>query len=305
MNFKGQHILTARQFDKEGLFAVFEEAKKMEKIVEGGRDSDILAGKYMATLFFEASTRTRFSFEVSMQRLGGKVVSNADMKGTSSLRKQETLEDTAKVVSQMVDVLVIRHSDVGSLAKFAAGSDVPVINAGEGAAEHPTQGLLDLYTILKHKGGFDGLTVGLMGDLKNSRVQHSECTLLKHFDVKFVFHSPSSLMVPEETLNELKGHDVKIVDSMEELIGVSDVISVSRVQQERFENEEEYRKVAGSYILNADMMRLARKDAIVIQPLPRVDEVAVEVDNDPRAKYFEQVRNGVAVRMALLKLVLA
>ncbi|MBI2634909.1 aspartate carbamoyltransferase, partial [Candidatus Peregrinibacteria bacterium] len=246
MVFKDQHILTAGQFDKEGLFVLFEEAKKMEEIVKSGRDSDVLAGKYMATLFFEASTRTRFSFEAAMMHLGGRVLSNADMKGTSSLRKQETLEDTAKVVSQMANVLVVRHYEVGSLAKFAKGSDVPVINAGEGPAEHPTQGALDLYTIWKERRSLDRLTVGMIGDLKNSRVQHSQCTLLKHFDVKFVLYSPESLKMPHEVLKELSGHEVKIAESVEDLVEAADVISVSRVQEERFEDKNEYRKVAGS-----------------------------------------------------------
>lgn len=304
MVFKDQHILTAGQFDKEGLFVLFEEAKKMEEIVKSGRDSDVLAGKYMATLFFEASTRTRFSFEAAMMHLGGRVLSNADMKGTSSLRKQETLEDTAKVVSQMANVLVVRHYEVGSLAKFAKGSDVPVINAGEGPAEHPTQGALDLYTIWKERRSLDRLTVGMIGDLKNSRVQHSQCTLLKHFDVKFVLYSPESLKMPHEVLKELSGHEVKIAESVEDLVEAADVISVSRVQEERFEDKNEYRKVAGSYVIDAVLMKKTKNDAIVIQPLPRVGEVSADVDSDPRAKYFEQVKNGVVVRMALLKLVL-
>lgn len=302
MDFKGQNILTAEQFDKEGLFKLFEEAREMEKALKRGRDLDVLRGKYMATLFFEASTRTRFSFETAMMRLGGKVVSNADMRGTSSLRKFESLYDTAKVVSQMVDVLVIRHYESGSMAEFAEGSDVPVINAGEGPSEHPTQGLLDLYTIWKEKGKFDGLTIGMVGDLKNSRVQHSQCELLKHFDCRFIFVSPKQLVMPEKYS---EGLDFRVESDYAKAIKDMDVVSISRIQSERFDNEEEYKKFVGLYVLDEKMMKHAKKDAIVLQPLPRVDEIAREVDKDPRAKYFEQVRNGVAVRMALLKLVLA
>lgn len=307
MKFRGQDILTARQFDKEGLFLLFREAREMEKAFASGKDLDILVGKYMATLFFEASTRTRFSFETAMMRLSGKVVSNADMKGTSSLRKFETLYDTAKVVSQMVDVIVVRHYEAGSLAEFAEGSDVPVINAGEGVEEHPTQGLLDLYTIWKEKGRIDGLTIGMVGDLKNSRVQHSQCTLLRYFDCKFVFVSPASLKMPDGFVDGLKnsGHKIEIDNDYEHAIAGMDVVSISRIQSERFKNEKEYKKYSGMYVLNGEMMEHAKKDAIILQPLPRVDEIAIEVDKDPRAKYFEQVRNGVAVRMALLKLVLA
>lgn len=295
MKFKGQDILSTRQFDKEGMFELFEEAREMEKVVARGGSQD-LAGKIMATLFFEASTRTRFSFETAMLRLGGQVVSNADMKGTSSLRKFESLYDTGKAVSQMVDVLVVRHPEVGSVAEIARGSDVPVLNAGEGPAEHPTQGLLDVYTIWKEFGKLDGLKIGMMGDLKNSRVQHSQYDLLRHFDVEFLFNAPVGLEMPAEHAGRVAG--------LEELVSEADVISVSRVQVERFNSEEEYRKVAGSYVLDAALMSRAKKSAIVIQPLPRVDEVSVEVDSDSRARYFQQVANGVAVRMALLKKVL-
>lgn len=305
MNLKGQNILSTRQFDRKNLLGLFEEAKKMEKvIVQGG--SNHLAGKIMATLFYEPSTRTRFSFEVAMQRLGGRVVSNADMMTTSSFTKMETLEDTGKVVSQMVDVIVMRHPEPGSVARLASKSDVPVINAGDGPAEHPTQALLDLYTIWKKFGKLDGLKIGMMGDLKNSRVQHSQVWLLKNFKVEFVLCSPAGLEMPKEILKEMKeaGLSYGSVKKLENLVAEADVISVTRIQKERFPSVAEYKKFAGLFILDANAMKKAKKNAIVIQPLPRVDEVTVEVDDDPRAKYFEQVGNGVAVRMALLKMVL-
>ncbi|MFH1284236.1 MAG: aspartate carbamoyltransferase [Candidatus Peregrinibacteria bacterium] len=300
-----RHILSTSEFDQSSLSALFEKASEMEKIIEKG-GSDIMNGKILATLFFEPSTRTRFSFETAMLRLGGKVISNAQMMETSSIRKSETLQDTGKVVSQMVDIIVMRHPEAGSVAKLAEKSDVPVINAGDGPNEHPTQGLLDLYTIWKAKGGFDGLTIGMVGDLKYGRVPHSQCDLLKHFDVKFVFVSPEELAMPDAVVRELKaaGREVKVVGNMEEVIPEMDVISMTRVQKERFENEKEYEKYAGSYVLTESLMALAKKDAIVIHPLPRVDEIDVSVDSDPRAKYFEQVKNGVVVRMALMCVVL-
>ncbi|MBI5754171.1 aspartate carbamoyltransferase [Candidatus Peregrinibacteria bacterium] len=312
MKFQGQHILSTQQFDKKSLLSLFAEAKKMEKVVKSGPDVKSgsssrfgrdLKGKIMATLFYEPSTRTRFSFETAMLRLGGGVVSNADMMQTSSIKKLETLEDTGKVVSQIVDVIVMRHPESGAVALFAQHSDVPVINAGDGSNEHPTQALLDLYTIWKEFGKIDGLTIGMIGDLKNSRVQHSQIGLLKHFKVKFVLVSPRGLEMPSAILKEM-GASAKVVLTPEDMVETADVISVSRIQKERFVSEREYKQFVGSFVVDAALMKKAKKNAIVMQPLPRVDDIAVEVDSDPRARYFEQVRNGVAVRMALLKMVL-
>lgn len=306
MKFKGEHILSTQQFDKEGLMSLFAEAKKMEKVIaeaKNGKESKVLAGKIMATLFYEPSTRTRFSFEAAMIRLGGRVLSNADMMQTSSIKKLETLEDTGKVVSQIADVIAMRHPEQGSVAVLAERSDVPVINAGDGSNEHPTQALLDLYTIWKEFGRIDGLTIGMIGDLKNSRVQHSQFGLLKHFKVKFVLVSPRGLEMPAAILKEM-GSAAKVVLTPEDMVASADVISVSRIQKERFVSEREYKKFVGQFVVDAELMKKAKKTAIVMQPLPRVDDIAVEVDSDPRARYFDQVGNGVAVRMALLKMVL-
>lgn len=277
----------------------------MEKVIEKG-GNDMMKGKILATLFFEPSTRTRFSFEAAMLRLGGKVISNADMMETSSFKKMEDLYDTGKVVSQIADVIVVRHPEAGSVEELAKGSDVPVINAGDGPAQHPSQALLDVYTIWKEKGTLDGLCVGMVGDLKYGRVPHSQCDLLKHFDVKFVFVSPEGLKMPDEILMELReaGRNITVTEKLADVIGEMDVISMTRIQKERFEDEKEYKKYAGFYILNDKLMKNAKKDAIVIHPLPRVDEISKEVDSDPRAKYFEQVKNGVAIRMAMLAKVL-
>jgi aspartate carbamoyltransferase len=302
MKFKGGNILSAGQFDRAGLINLFKEALNMEKIVKKGQ-SDILKGKVMATLFFEPSTRTRFSFETAMLRLGGRVISNADMVSTSSFTKFETLEDTGKVVSQMADVIVMRHPVAGSVSTLAKFSDVPVINAGDGSAEHPTQALLDLYTIWKNFGRIDGLTIGMVGDLKNSRVQHSQCEMLKHFKVKFVLCSPKGLEMPKEIVEDLcrKDLNAQVVNDLKKFVGMVDVLSVSRIQKERFVSEREYKKFAGTFVINAQLMKFAKKSAVVIHPLPRVDEISADVDGDPRTKYFEQVKNGVFVRMALLK----
>ncbi len=306
MDFKGQSIISTKQFDKDSLLELFELAKKMEEILDNGGRKDLLHGKILATLFFEPSTRTRFSFETAMLRLGGKVISNADMMSTSSLKKRETLEDTGKVLSQMADIIAMRHPEAGSVAKLASKSDVPVINGGDGSAEHPTQGLLDVYTIWKEFGKFDGLTIGVYGDLKYGRAPHSHCDLLSNFDTKFIFVSPEALKYPPEIVEEFKqgGHGVIETEDLKSVIGDMDVVSCTRVQEERFETKEEYEKYAGVYVLDKELAEKVKKDAIIIHPLPRVDEIAVEVDSDPRVKYFEQVRNGVAIRMALMLMVL-
>jgi aspartate carbamoyltransferase len=306
MKFKGQHILSTKQFDKNSLLAFFGRMKKMEKVVVdgvvGGKQSKLCEGKILATLFYEPSTRTRFSFETAMLRLGGRVISNFDMLKTSSVAKMESLRDTGKVVSQMVDVIAMRHPEVGSVEELAKGSDVPVINAGDGIGEHPTQALLDLYTIWKNKGDVSGLTVGMIGDLKNGRVPHSQCSLLKHFGCKFIFVSPVALKMPRDVVAELKacGCEIIEVEELAEVVGKMDVICMTRIQKERFSSEKEYERYAGRYILDGKMMKLAKKNAIVLHPLPRVDEISSDVDDDVRAKYFEQVKNGVAVRMALI-----
>ncbi len=308
MNLSTKHILSTSQFDKATLLELFEEAGKMEKVLEdasNGKQSNLLAGKIMAALFYEPSTRTRFSFEVAMQRLGGTVVSNADMMATSSAKKSETLEDTGKVVSKMVDVIVMRHPDEGSVKKLAGKSDVPVINAGDGRAEHPTQALLDLYTIWKHFKKLDGLKIGLMGDLLYGRVPHSQVDLLKHFENMIYLVSPNDLKMPRKLVDDLSksGSEVVETGNISDVIGYLDVIGMTRVQRERFPDEETYERNSRYFVLDKGLMHKAKSDCIVIHPLPRVNEISLEVDSDPRAKYFEQVGNGVAVRMALLKMI--
>lgn len=251
---------------------------------------DQMEGKVLATLFYEPSTRTRFSFEAAMIRLGGRVISNPEMVITSSAAKGESLADTGETVSRFADVIAMRHSEAGAVAQLAEGSSVPVLNAGDGSADHPTQGLLDVFTMWREFGGLDGLTVGMVGDLKYGRVPHSQYELLSKFDVKFVFVAPEGLEMPEEYEGE------RVVD-LAGIIGDLDVLAVTRVQKERFEGGDY------DYRVDKELMKGAKEKMIVIHPLPRVSELAEEVDLDPRARYFEQMTNGVAVRMALLKIV--
>lgn len=284
----------------------------MEKIVEGQRGggegfSGMLNGRVLATLFFEPSTRTRFSFETAFLRLGGKVISGADMMAMSSVKKKETLYDTGKVVSEFADLIAMRHPAAGSVAELARGASVPVINAGDGPAEHPTQALLDVYTMWKEWGGrLDGKVVAMVGDLKYGRVPHSQCDLLRAWKVRFVFVAPSGLAMPAEITAELRaaGLEVREEEDLGSVIGEADAVCATRVQEERFSSPEEAAKYTGLYVIDSAIMGRMKKDALLMHPLPRVDEISVEVDGDPRARYFEQVGNGVAVRMALMAEVL-
>jgi len=302
MKFYKENILSTKQFDKNSLIELFRNTQIMEEILSKDKPCKIAEGKILATLFFEPSTRTRFSFETAMNRLGGRVISNSDMLKTSSAVKMESLEDTGKVVSQMADVIAMRHPESGSVFKLASKSDVPVINAGDGSSEHPTQALLDVYTIWKKYKKLDGLTIGIIGDLKYGRVPHSQVDLLRNFDVKFIFVAPDALKMPRDIFNKLRddGFEIKETEDLGEVIADMNVISMTRIQKERFDSEREYEKYKGVYVLDKTLMKMAKKDSIIIHPLPRVDEISPELDDDSRAKYFEQVGNGVAIRMALM-----
>ena len=297
MSKKG-HILSTTEFDKGMLLSLFAEANELARL---GTTKDC-EGKLMATLFFEPSTRTRFSFEAAMLKLGGSVLSNADMMTNSSVKKRETLYDTGKVVSQMVDLIVMRHPEALALHELAEGSEVPVLNAGNGPEDHPTQALLDGYTIWKEFGELDGLTVGLIGDLKHSRVLHSNVQLLKNFGVKFVLVSPKELALPEEYK---EGLDFVESEDLASVVGEMDVLNVNRIQEERFGSAEEAEKFRGKFVVDTQMLAKAKEKAIVMCPLPRVEELPREIDDDPRIRFFDQVKNGVFARMALIKRVLS
>lgn len=259
-------------------------------------------GKILATLFFEPSTRTRLSFESAMLSLGGRVLgfSSAD---SSSASKGETVADTTQVVSCYADIIAMRHPKEGAATVAASVAAVPVINAGDGGHHHPTQTLTDLLTIHRLKGRMDHLTIGLCGDLKFGRTVHSLIKAMCRYEgVRFVLVSPQELRIPEYLRDDLAagGYDFQEVERLEDAIGEMDVLYMTRVQRERFFNEEDYVRLRDSYILDAAKMKLAREDMIVLHPLPRVNEIALEVDQDPRACYFQQVRFGRYIRMALI-----
>ena len=262
-----------------------------------------MAGKKLATLFFEPSTRTRMSFEAAMYELGGNVISMASA-GSSSAAKGESVADTVRTVSCYVDVIAMRHPKEGAALVAAKNATVPVINAGDGGHCHPTQTLADLFTIRQEKGGFSGLTVGLCGDLKFGRTVHSLIQALARYEnVKFVLISPEELKVPSYVKRDVlarRGIPYEQTTDLEGVIGDLDILYMTRVQRERFFNEEDYLRLRDSYILTPEKLKTARPDLSIMHPLPRVNEISVAIDADPRACYFKQVRNGKYMRMALI-----
>lgn len=269
--------------------------------------SSILNRKILATLFYEPSTRTRLSFEAAMQRLGGQIISTENAGQFSSAAKGETLEDTIRVVEQYSDVIVLRHPQVGSAKEAAQFSQVPIINAGDGGGQHPTQTLLDVFTIHDELGRLDNLTVAAVGDLKHGRTIRSLCYVLGKFEnVKIYFVSPPSVRMKDDIKEYLDKHGVNWQEEtdLDKVLPLVDVVYATRVQKERFDNEEEYNHAKGKYILTKENVSTMKEDAIILHPLPRVDEITLEVDSDARAKYFQQAGNGLYVRMALLKMLL-
>jgi len=302
---KGKDILHGNQFSKKEIDAIIKMASNFEKELKKKDSLNRLKGKILATLFFEASTRTRLSFETAMLRLGGGVISMASAE-SSSAAKGETVADTARTVDQYADIIVIRHPRIGSAKEAADAAKAPVINAGDGAGQHPTQALLDIYTIQKELGSLKNLKVSLMGDLKNGRTVHALVELLSLFGASLYFVSPDSLRMPEEITTQLKQKGIKVEETgeMKEAALASDLIYMTRIQKERFQDFSEYERVRGSYIISEDFLRGLNKKMTIMHPLPRVDEISPEVDVYPGAAYFRQVRNGVFIRMALLTMVL-
>jgi len=300
--FKGRDIVSIKELSKEDMEIVFEVAREMIPIARGERKSDLLEGKILATLFFEPSTRTRLSFEAAMHRLGGSVIGFSNPSATS-ISKGETLADTVRVMDSYSDVIVIRHPYEGSARLAAEFAENPVINGGDGAGQHPTQTLLDLFTIHQEFGGIEGLKVALIGDLKYGRTVHSLAYALSYLGAKIYLISPELLRMPNHIIRELKNKPVE-TDNIEDVIEEMDVFYVTRIQKERFPDPTEYKKVAGSYRIAEELLQKAKRDAIVMHPLPRVNEIDVDVDNTKHARYFQQAFNGVPVRMALLALVL-
>jgi aspartate carbamoyltransferase catalytic subunit len=288
-------VISIKDFNRDQIELVLKNAEIMEGFING---TDILESKILSTLFFEPSTRTRLSFESAMKRLGGKVIGFSES-GSTSVAKGETLQDTIRMAEQYSDIIVIRHPQDGAARLAAEAATVPVINAGDGSNQHPTQTLLDLYTIKKELGRIDKLKIGLMGDLKYGRTIHSLASALSWYDISLQLLSPPGLEMPKYIKEDLIAKSVPVVEITEmEDINV-DVLYVTRIQKERFPDIEEYEKVKGSYRITLESMEYIKK-AIIMHPLPRVDEIDPEIDKTPNAFYFKQARNGVPVRMALL-----
>lgn len=298
---KGRSLLEPMDFSLEELEGIFDLADRI--IADPQKYAHACDGKLLATLFYEPSTRTRFSFEAAMLRLGGQVIGFSEP-NSSSVAKGESIADTIRTISCYADVAVMRHPKEGAPRVAANSTDMPVINAGDGGHQHPTQTLTDLLTIRRTLGTFENITVGCCGDLKFGRTVHSLIKALSRYkNVKFVLISPEELSVPDYVKKEVlikNNIEFKEVRTMQEALGEVDVLYMTRVQRERFFNEDDYIRLKDSFILDNEKMQLAKKDMIVLHPLPRVNEIATEVDSDPRAKYFEQAKNGMFVRMALI-----
>ncbi len=297
-------MISMRDFNRGDLEALFEKAREMERYAKSGLDT--LRGKVMAVAFFEPSTRTRLSFETAMKRLGGEVIGFSSAEGTS-VEKGETFSDTIRMLDAYADVIVVRHKLEGAAKLAAEIAQAPVINAGDGSFNHPTQAMLDLYTIWRERGRIDGLRIGIMGDLKYARTVNSLLEGLSLFDVDVALISPEFLRPRQETLDYVQSRGLrwKAYTKLEDVIGELDVLYVVRIQKERFLDPLEFERVKGSYRLTAEALKGAKEDLIVLHPLPRVDELDPSVDRTRHAAYFKQAAYGVPLRMALLSLVLA
>lgn len=301
------HVLEAQQFSRDVMNEIFDVTREMEHVVSR-YGSNILNRRIMATLFYEPSTRTRLSFEAAMYRLGGEVITTESAREFSSAAKGETLEDTIRIVEGYSDVIVLRHYESGSARRAADAASVPIINAGDGPGQHPTQALLDVYTIQKEIGRLDGIHVALVGDLANGRTARSLAYLLtKYEDVKLYFVAPEMVRMRDDIKGYLTEHGV-VFEEEDDLMSVMskvDVVYQTRIQRERFGDRiEDYERARGKYIIDVETMSALSENAIVMHPLPRVDEIDPAVDTDPRAAYFRQAHNGVFIRMALLQMVL-
>lgn len=296
-----RHLMSPLDFSVEEVEKVLDLASDIEK--NPAKYAHACDGKVLATLFYEPSTRTRLSFESAMIHLGGQVLGFSSA-ASSSASKGESVSDTIRMISCYADICAMRHPKEGAPMVASAVSGIPVINAGDGGHQHPTQTLTDLMTIRSLKGRLNHITIGLCGDLKFGRTVHSLVkALVRYENVRFVFISPEELRIPSyirEEVLDANGQDYKEVERLEDVIGELDLLYMTRVQQERFFNEEDYIRLKDFYILNKEKMALAKPDMLVLHPLPRVNEISVEVDNDPRAAYFKQVQYGVYVRMALI-----
>lgn len=302
----GMDILSVAQFDQEKIEYIFARAREMREMVRRVHGADLLKGQVLSCLFYEPSTRTSSSFIAAMERLGGSVIPITQGVQFSSVSKGETLADTIRTLEQYSDVIVLRHPEIGAAKLAADYADIPVINAGDGPGEHPTQALLDLFTIQDELGQIDGLKVAMVGDLRYGRTVHSLTKLLLGYNVSLRFVSPEILRLPLTVMNQVidAGVDARETHDVADVIQNADVLYVTRVQKERFSDLAQYEEVRNFYEITADLMEKAKKKMIVMHPLPRVGEIHYNVDKDPRAAYFRQVKNGMYIRMALLAAVL-
>jgi aspartate carbamoyltransferase catalytic subunit len=303
---KLKHILFSQQFDKKLLKQLFSIADEMKHKTKKGKYFPILKGKLMATLFYEPSTRTRFSFESAMRRLGGQIITTENAREFSSAAKGETLQDSIRIISKYCDVIVLRHFQEGSTFLASKYSSVPIINAGDGQGQHPTQALLDIYTIYKKFGRIDHLKIAAVGDLYHGRTIRSLCYLLgKYKNTQIYFVSPENCRMKDDIKEYLDRHSVKWMEygDLNEVLPSVDCVYMTRIQKERM-SQKNYNKAKGKYIINKNNIGLMKPDSIIMHPLPRIDEISPEVDFDKRAFYFKQAENGLYIRMALLKVLL-
>jgi aspartate carbamoyltransferase catalytic subunit len=304
MNFKDRDVISIKDFSKSEINYILNYAKKMVPYAKGEKQSYILREKILSSLFFEPSTRTRLSFESAMNRLGGNVIGFADP-GATSQKKGESLADTIKMADSYSDAIVIRHPQEGAARLSTEFAESPVLNAGDGAGQHPTQCLLDLFTIVTEQKKIKGNKIILLGDLKYGRTVHSLAYALSLLGAELTFVSPESLKMPKEVINECKefGVEPSSISNLDRAVKDADVLYVTRIQKERFPDAEEYNRVVGTYKVDMNLLKHAKKSLIIMHPLPRVVEIDPEVDKTPHALYFKQAFNGVPVRMALLSLI--
>ena len=306
--FDLDHVYESQQFDRELLDIVFSVADKMRNDLRGARDYALsLQNRIMASLFYEPSTRTRFSFESAMSRLGGRILTTENAREFSSAAKGETLNDSIRIMCGYADVIVMRHHEAGSAQKAAEISTVPIINAGDGAGQHPTQALLDLYTIKDNFNVIDGLQIAMVGDLKYGRTVRSLAYLLtKYNDVKLHFIAPQVCRMDDDIKAYLDRYNVpwEETEALDDVLPEVDCVYMTRVQKERFNDLNDYNTAKGQFILDPERVKMMKGNSIVMHPLPRVDEIPEAVDHDPKARYFEQAQNGLYIRMAVLYLLL-
>jgi aspartate carbamoyltransferase catalytic subunit len=302
MQFLNRDIISISDFTKQEINHILQVSREIEPLAKTGTNT--LKGKILATLFFEPSTRTRLSFEAAMLKLGGSTIGFCQTETTSTM-KGENLSDTIRTIENYADVIALRHNLEGAARLAAEYSNKPIINSGTGAQEHPTQAFIDLYTIMKEKGKIDALKIALIGDLRYGRTVHSLAQALTNYNIELFLVSPESLKMQKNIVSQIKGK-IPVTENaqLEEIMPQLDVLYVTRIQKERFPDPAEYSKVKGAYRIDLKTLKNAKQDMIVLHPLPRVDEIAPEVDSTPKAKYFAQVWNGLVVRMALLSLVL-